>query len=234
MIRALYTAASGMNAQQTNIDNVAHNLANVNTTGFKKSRVEFEDLVYQEIAGAGRAGVGNDGSAGRPRDRASARARSRRRATSRRGNLRSTGAPLDLAIEGDGFFQISLPTARPATRAPARSTSTRRACSSPPRATRSSRRSRFRRTRRRSASRRTASCRRRSPGQTAPQQLGTHRARDVLEPGRPAAARRQPLRRRRPRRARRRRARPAPTRAARSRRASSKTRTSASSKRWST
>ena len=54
MIRALYTAASGMNAQQANIDNVAHNLANVNTTGFKKSRLEFEDLVYQQskVAGA--------------------------------------------------------------------------------------------------------------------------------------------------------------------------------------
>ena len=48
MIRALYTAASGMTAQQQNIDNVAHNLANVNTTGFKKSRVEFEDLVYDQ------------------------------------------------------------------------------------------------------------------------------------------------------------------------------------------
>ena len=48
MIRALYTAASGMSAQQQNIDNVAHNLANVNTTGFKKSRVEFEDLVYDQ------------------------------------------------------------------------------------------------------------------------------------------------------------------------------------------
>ncbi len=53
MIRALYTAASGMNAQQTNIDNIAHNLANVNTTGFKKSRVEFEDLVYQQLVQAG-------------------------------------------------------------------------------------------------------------------------------------------------------------------------------------
>ena len=55
MIRALYTAASGMNAQQANIDNVAHNLANVNTTGFKKSRVEFEDLVYQQIKAPGAA-----------------------------------------------------------------------------------------------------------------------------------------------------------------------------------
>ena len=49
MIRALYTAASGMAAQQANIDTVANNLANVNTAGFKKSRMEFEDLVYQQI-----------------------------------------------------------------------------------------------------------------------------------------------------------------------------------------
>ena len=53
MIRALYTAASGMNAQQMNIDNVAHNLANVNTTGFKKGRMELEDLVYQQIKAPG-------------------------------------------------------------------------------------------------------------------------------------------------------------------------------------
>jgi flagellar basal-body rod protein FlgG len=108
MIRALYTAASGMNAQQTNIDNVANNLANVNTTGFKKSRVEFEDLVYQEIRSAGstasastEAPVGLDVG---PGTRAVATARN---FTS--GNLRSTGSPLDLAIEGDGFFQVTLP-----------------------------------------------------------------------------------------------------------------------------
>ena len=53
MMRALYTAASGMAAQQANIDNVAHNLANVNTTGFKKSRMEFEDLVYETTRTAG-------------------------------------------------------------------------------------------------------------------------------------------------------------------------------------
>ena len=57
MIRALYTAASGMNAQQTNIDNIANNLSNVNTTGFKKSRVEFEDLVYQQATGRGQPDV---------------------------------------------------------------------------------------------------------------------------------------------------------------------------------
>ena len=108
MIRALYSAASGMNAQQANIDNVAHNLANVNTTGFKKSRIEFEDLVYQEIRVAGSAAsatteapVGLEIGLG-TRAVASARNFSA-------GNLRSTGAPLDLAIEGDGFFKVTLP-----------------------------------------------------------------------------------------------------------------------------
>ena len=109
MLRALYTAASGMNAQQTNIDNVAHNLANVNTTGFKKSRVEFEDLVYQTIRAPGtqasestEAPVGMEIGLG-TRPVATARNFSA-------GNLRSTSAPLDLAIEGAGFFQITLPS----------------------------------------------------------------------------------------------------------------------------
>lgn len=108
MIRALYTAASGMNAQQANIDNVAHNLANVNTSGFKKSHMVFEDLVYQEMqqpgsptAATAESPVGLAMGLGtRPiataRDFAS-------------GNLRATNAPLDLAIQGDGFMQITLP-----------------------------------------------------------------------------------------------------------------------------
>ena len=108
MIRALYTAASGMNAQQANIDNVAHNLANVNTTGFKKSRVEFEDLVYQQLKAPGtptsseaEAPIGLEAGLG-----------SRAVATARNfsvGNLRTTGTPFDLAIEGQGFFQVTLP-----------------------------------------------------------------------------------------------------------------------------
>ncbi len=49
MLRALYTAASGMEAQQLNIDTIAHNLANVNTTGFKLRRAHFQDLLYQTI-----------------------------------------------------------------------------------------------------------------------------------------------------------------------------------------
>jgi flagellar basal-body rod protein FlgG len=109
MIRALYTAASGMSAQQANIDNVAHNLANANTAGFKKSRVEFEDLVYDQTRVPGtptsttaEAPIGLETGLG-----------VRAVATSRdfgRGNLRSTNGPLDLAIEGDGFFQVQLPS----------------------------------------------------------------------------------------------------------------------------
>jgi flagellar basal-body rod protein FlgG len=108
MIRALYTAASGMNAQQANIDNVAHNLANVNTAGFKKSRVEFEDLVYQQIKAPG-APTSQEGEAPIGLEHGLG---SRAVATARNfssGNLRSTSAPLDFAIEGQGFFQVTLP-----------------------------------------------------------------------------------------------------------------------------
>jgi flagellar basal-body rod protein FlgG len=108
MIRALYTAASGMNAQQANIDNVAHNLSNVNTTGFKKARVEFEDLVYQQMRAPGaptsqegEAPIGLEAGLG-TRVVASAR-------NFAVGNLRSTNNPLDIAIEGQGFFQVTLP-----------------------------------------------------------------------------------------------------------------------------
>jgi flagellar basal-body rod protein FlgG len=109
MIRALYVAASGMNAQQANIDNVAHNLANVNTAGFKKSHMEFEDLVYQQTkapgsptSATGEAPVGLEMGLG-----------TRPVSTSRdfsSGNLRSTSGPLDVAIEGDGFFQVTMPS----------------------------------------------------------------------------------------------------------------------------
>ena len=53
MIRALWTASTGMEAQQLNIDIISHNLANVGTTGFKKSRADYQDLLYQEIKSAG-------------------------------------------------------------------------------------------------------------------------------------------------------------------------------------
>jgi flagellar basal-body rod protein FlgG len=110
MIRALYTAASGMNAQQANIDTVANNLANVNTAGFKKSRMEFQDLVYQTLTAPGsetstaadQAPVGLEiGLGTRPI------ATARDFAT---GNLKATNGPLDLAIEGQGFFQVNMPS----------------------------------------------------------------------------------------------------------------------------
>jgi len=93
MIRALYTAASGMNAQQVNIDNVAHNLANVNTVGFKKSRVEFEDLVYQQTKAPGTP-TSATGEAPVGLEWASASAPWRARATSA---AATCGRPLDLS-----------------------------------------------------------------------------------------------------------------------------------------
>ena len=55
MFRALYSAGSGMTAQQTNVDNIAHNLANANTTGFKMRRAQFQDLLYQNYVQPGAA-----------------------------------------------------------------------------------------------------------------------------------------------------------------------------------
>ena len=59
MIRALYSAASGMTAQQLNVDNIAHNLANANTAGFKTRRAQFQDLMYQNVIQPGAAAVHN-------------------------------------------------------------------------------------------------------------------------------------------------------------------------------
>jgi flagellar basal-body rod protein FlgG len=108
MMRGLYTAASGMTAQQTNIDTIANNLANVNTTGFKKSRVNFQDLLYETMKPAGTQTVAGTtipegiqiGHGVRPSSVAKVFSG---------GNLIQTGNPLDLVIEGDGFFQVELP-----------------------------------------------------------------------------------------------------------------------------
>jgi len=108
MIRALYSAASGLEAQQLTIDVIANNLANVNTAGYKQSRSEFQDLLYQNVRASGAASststdlpVGLQVGLG-----------SRPVATSRlfsQGDFRQTGNPLDLVIEGNGFFQVRLP-----------------------------------------------------------------------------------------------------------------------------
>lgn len=108
MIRALYTAASGMMAQETNLDNVANNLANSSTTGFRRRRIQFEDLVYQNLIMPGAAasqqttmvaglqvGLGTRTAASE--------------VIQLQGDFSQTGNPLDLTIQGQGFFQVLLP-----------------------------------------------------------------------------------------------------------------------------
>lgn len=107
MLRALRTAASGMTAQQLYIDLVAHNLANVNTTGFKKSRIEFEDLLYQTLRPAGPG----EGETQLPAPLQVGHGTKLVAAAKifSQGDSQVTGNPLDLAIEGDGLFQIEMP-----------------------------------------------------------------------------------------------------------------------------
>lgn len=105
MLDSLYIGASGMHAQQTNVDVISNNLANVNTPGFKKNRVSFEDMVYREtarqngLAGASdsvyRLGVGT-GIAGAGK-------------VFTPGELKKSDSPLDLAIRGEGFLEVTLP-----------------------------------------------------------------------------------------------------------------------------
>ncbi|MBI5416527.1 flagellar basal-body rod protein FlgG [Candidatus Poribacteria bacterium] len=108
MIRALWTAASGMLAQQLNIDTVSNNLSNVNTTGFKRSRVDFQDLLYQTLKPAGTsANAGGEVPTGIQVGHGS-----RPVATQKifsQGDFQETENPLDLVIEGDGFFQLIQP-----------------------------------------------------------------------------------------------------------------------------
>ena len=108
MIKAMRTAATGMIAQQMNVDNIANNLANVNTTGFKKSKVEFQDVLYQNFR---RAGTVTAIGAQAPSELAIGYG-TKAVATNRQfteGDLTATGNPLDVAIEGDGFYQIQYP-----------------------------------------------------------------------------------------------------------------------------
>ncbi|MGV3757341.1 MAG: flagellar basal-body rod protein FlgG [Verrucomicrobiota bacterium] len=108
MLRALYSSAAGMQSQQTNLDVIANNLANVNTTGFKKSKTEFQDLLYQTSRSAGaEQGGGNQLPTGVQVGHGS-----RLVATSKiftTGELTQTGERLDVAIQGDGFFEVQLP-----------------------------------------------------------------------------------------------------------------------------
>src|SRR5271169_1283792 len=107
MIRALYTAASGMNAQQTNVDNIANNLANANTAGFKARRAQFQDLLYQTMIQPGTAASQQTTVPAGLQLGLGTRAASNEIIFTQ-GNFSQTGNPLDLVIQGNGFFQIRL------------------------------------------------------------------------------------------------------------------------------
>ncbi len=107
MIRALWTAASGMQSQQLNIDVIANNLANVNTTGFKKSRPDFQDLMYQNMKTVGAPSTNSTQIPTGIQIGLGSKAAAVSKVFSA-GNITQTGNELDLAIEGDGFFQIKL------------------------------------------------------------------------------------------------------------------------------
>jgi len=108
-MRALWTAASGMQAQQLTLDVISNNLANVQTTGFKRSRMDFQDLIYDNLQSPGAASAqGQEIPTGLQLGHGT-----RAIATQRlfmTGDLQQTGNTLDLAIEGDGFFQIQQPS----------------------------------------------------------------------------------------------------------------------------
>src|SRR5215475_8823521 len=109
MIRALYSAASGMTAQQLNIDNIANNLANANTTGYKMRRAQFQDLLYQSVLEPGSAagqqtvvptglhvGLGTRSASNE--------------ILFTQGQFSQTDNPLDMVIQGKGFFQVRRPS----------------------------------------------------------------------------------------------------------------------------
>src|SRR5215813_1049956 len=109
MIRALYSAASGMSAQQLNVDNIAHNLANANTAGYKTRHAQFQDLLYQSVVQPGSAsgqqtvvptglqvGLGTRSASNE--------------IVFTQGQFSQTENPLDLVIQGRGFFQVRRPS----------------------------------------------------------------------------------------------------------------------------
>ena len=107
MIRALYTAASGMSAQQSNLDTVANNLANSATAGFRRRRLQFEDMIYQNMITPGSPESQQTTAAGLQIGLGTRSAATEMVMT--QGDFNQTGNTLDLAIQGTGFFQITRP-----------------------------------------------------------------------------------------------------------------------------
>jgi len=107
MIRALWTASTGMQSQQVNMDVIANNLANVNSTGFKKSRADFQDILYQTTKAAGTGVNGGEVPTGIQVGLGSRVAAVQKVFTT--GDFQQTENELDIAIEGNGFFQVTMP-----------------------------------------------------------------------------------------------------------------------------
>jgi flagellar basal-body rod protein FlgG len=108
MLRALYSAAAGMQSQQMNLDVISNNLANVNTTGYKKSKIEFQELLYETSRAPGsEQGSGNQIPTGLQLGQGSRPVSTSRVFTM--GELSQTGERLDVAIQGDGFFEVQMP-----------------------------------------------------------------------------------------------------------------------------
>lgn len=107
MLRALYTAKTGAETQQFNIDVIANNVANVNTTGYKKARAEFQDLLSQTYSTPG--AIGDQGTVDPTGIQVGLGAKvSSTQRVFLPGSMVQTGNPLDLAIQGEGFFQVQL------------------------------------------------------------------------------------------------------------------------------
>ena len=105
---SLYSAATGMEAQELNLNTIANNLANVNTPGFKKSKIEFQDLMYQKTRAAGaESGSGDVVPTGVEVGNGTKVAATSKVFT--QGQVTQTSQQLDLAIQGDGFFQVQRP-----------------------------------------------------------------------------------------------------------------------------
>jgi flagellar basal-body rod protein FlgG len=108
MMRALFTSATGMMAQQFNMDVISNNLANVNTVGFKSARADFQDLLYQQIQPAG--SIVSQGAQSPTGTQVGLGVRTASTETMfGEGELQTTNNPLDVAIEGNGFYSVLLP-----------------------------------------------------------------------------------------------------------------------------
>jgi len=105
MLNSLYIGATGLHAQQLYVDTIANNLANVNTPGFKKSRVDFQDLMYRELSRA----VSTDGTQQALQRLGSGVGVANAEKVFVAGDVKKTDSPLDLAIQGDGFLEVVMP-----------------------------------------------------------------------------------------------------------------------------